>query len=71
MDDGRLEHTLYEERLRDLDLFELYQIRVGEGIIAVFNSLMGGCREEGVRLFSQIRSNRMRGNRDKLQHRKC
>lgn len=70
MDDGRLEHTLYEERLRKLDLFELYQIRVGEGII-VFNNLMGGCREEGVRLFSQVRSNTMRSNRDKLQHRKC
>lgn len=69
MDDGGLEHTMYEERLGELDLFELYQIKVTEDI-AVISDLTEGCREEGFRLFSKVHSDRMRNNRDKLQHRK-
>lgn len=61
---------MYEERLRELDLFGLYEIRVGEYIIAVFSNLTGRYRKEGVRLFSEVHSNRMRSSRDKLQHRK-
>lgn len=68
--DRGLEYTMYEERLRELDLFGLYEIRVGEYIIAVFSNLTGRYRKEGVRLFSKVHSNRMRSSRDKLQHRK-
>lgn len=64
-----LEHTVYKERLREVYLFGLYQIRVGKDIIAVFSNLVGGWGEEGVRLFSQVHSDRLRSNRDKLQHR--
>lgn len=62
-----LEHTVYEERLRELDLFGLYQIRVRKDTIAVFSNLVGGWGEEGVTLFLQVHSDRLR--RDKLQHR--
>lgn len=72
VDDGGLEHTVYEERLRELELFDLYQVGVAEDTIAVFGDLAEGCREEGGRLFSQVHSDRMRmrSDRDKLQHRK-
>lgn len=36
----------------------------------VFSDLVGGWGEEGARLFSQVQSDRLRSNRDKLQHRK-
>lgn len=42
----------------------------GEEITVVFSDLTGGCREEGVRCFSQVHSDRVRSNRDKLRHRK-
>ena len=46
MDDAGLAPTMYKESLRELDLFRLYQIRVGEDTVAVFSDLTGGCREE-------------------------
>lgn len=48
----------------ELGFFGLYQIRMGEDTVAVFSNLTGGCREEGVRLFWQVHSDRMRSNRE-------
>ena len=62
-----LEHLSYEDRLRKLGLFSLEKRRLQADLIAAFQCLKRDYNQEGNQLFTQVDSDRTRGNGFKLK----
>lgn len=59
-----MEHRTYEEMLRELVLFSLEKAK-GD-LTAVYNCLMGVCKEDGALLFAEVHRDRMRDKKQKF-----
>ena len=62
-----MEHLLYEDRLRELELLSLEKRRLRGDLIAAFQYLKGAYRKDGEGLFIRECRDRMRGNDFKLK----
>jgi len=56
--------------LREQHLFSHQKRKLKEDFIAAFDDKMGGPREDGARLLSEVHTDRMGGDRHVLQQRK-
>ncbi|KAJ7425544.1 hypothetical protein WISP_23069 [Willisornis vidua] len=62
-----MKHLCYEERLRELGLFNLKKRRIWCDLIVIFQYLKGAYKKDGERFFTRACSDRTRGNGVKLK----
>ena len=63
-----LEHLLFEERLRDLELFRLERRGLRGNLIAVYKYQKCRSQVDESRLFSVVSNSRTRSNKQTLEH---
>ena len=63
-----LEHMVCEERLGDLELFSQEKRRWRRVLRGGYRYVLGGCREDGLRFFVQVPSDRIRDSAHKIEN---